>query len=317
MGIQFFLPSFKHRSFGSYCSLVIICIIYGCSPPNPHELVSPTTGQIKIMVDENLKDLIEQERQAFEATYKYAKLDIRYLPEVDVLNEFFGDSITVIFTARDLSASELDFFSQKKYFPRRTHFATGALAFIASKNNKDSALTYEVLIAQLKDSTLGKRFVIENARSGISSQMLEILGVDRLPGHFFAQQTKKDVIQYVSSHPDAIGIIDYSDISDSDAAYTRYVLDAVSLLSISRPKDSVQMGYLKPFQYNLQDKLYPFTRKLYSINKTGLNDLGAGFSAYVAGHIGQKIVLKAGLLPEYQSARWIELKSGPNPVVEK
>ncbi|MEO5583173.1 MAG: hypothetical protein ABIR66_10805, partial [Saprospiraceae bacterium] len=122
---------------------------------------------------------------------------------------------------------------------------------------------------------------------------------------------------YIQLDHAAIGIIDYSDISDSDLSSNKQLFQATNLLAITRPKDSVQHGYLRPYQYNLQDRLYPFTRDLYFVSTSGLNDVGMGFIAFVAGEIGQKIVLKSGLLPKYQTERWIELKSGPKPVIVK
>ena len=63
-----------------------------------------------------------------------------------------------------------------------------------------------------------------------------------------------------------------------------------------RPKDSVQYGFLHPYQYNLQDRRYPYTRDIYYISRSGKSDLGLGFASFIAGEIGQKIILKAGLL---------------------
>ena len=63
------------------------------------------------------------------------------------------------------------------------------------------------------------------------------------------------------AHDNAIGIIDYAAIGDSDSAFTREVLRASKPVGVSRPQDSIQYGFLKPFQYNLQDRKYPFTRE--------------------------------------------------------
>jgi hypothetical protein len=35
--------------------------------------------------------------------------------------------------------------------------------------------------------------------------------------------------------------------------------------------------------------------------------VGIGFASFIAGEIGQKIILKAGLLPRYQSERVLEI----------
>jgi phosphate transport system substrate-binding protein len=115
------------------------------------------------------------------------------------------------------------------------------------------------------------------------------------------------VLDYVNRDDRAIGIIDYSAISDSDEPYTKRVLAEATLLGISRPADSTQFGFVRPYQYNLQDRKYPFTRDLYVISKSGKTDVGIGFASFIAGEIGQKIILKAGLLPRYQSERVLEI----------
>ena len=97
------------------------------------------------------------------------------------------------------------------------------------------------------------------------------------------------------------------DISDCDSAYTREVLGKIRLLGISRPADSTQVGFVKPFQYNLQDRKYPFTRDLYFIIQSGKSAVGIGFASFICGEIGQKIILKSGLLPKFQSERIIEI----------
>ena len=43
--------------------------------------------------------------------------------------------------------------------------------------------------------------------------------------------------------------------------------------------------------------LYPLKRPIYLLNYQGKNGLGMGFASFVAGDIGQRIILKSGLLP--------------------
>jgi phosphate transport system substrate-binding protein len=159
------------------------------------------------------------------------------------------------------------------------------------------------------DASSGVNFVIENVKSGITAEVLRLINKSELPGHFYALASKKEVLAYVEAHDNAIGIIDYVDIGDSDSAFTRDVLAQIHLIGISRPQDSIQAGFVKPFQYNLQDSKYPFTRELYMINNTGKSDVGIGFASFVCGEIGQKIVLKAGLLPKFQTERNLEFNN--------
>jgi len=159
--------------------------------------------------------------------------------------------------------------------------------------------------------------VIEDVKSGIAREVLQFINQPTLPSHFYALPSKKEVLDYVEAHNNAIGIIDYSDISDTDNPYTQEVLNSIQLIAISRPQDSIQAGFVKPFQYNLQDHKYPFTRDLYVITKTGKSDIGIGFASFICAEIGQRIILKAGLLPLFQTERNLEINQTPDLKVIK
>jgi len=272
-------------------------------------MVGPTIGSLDIISDESIKDIVQQEEEIFERNYKYANLNITFLNEYDMFLKFSADSIDAIMTTRALTKEEMDHFEKHNVHPRQYTFAKGALAFVTNKNQQDTAYTYEEILAMFEASAKGNVFIIENAKSGITNEILQLIDKPALPGHFYALNSKKEVLDYVLKHDKAIGIVDWSDISDSDNALTKEVLNTINLIGISRPVDSIQHGFVKPYQYNLQDDLYPFTRELYFISKTGMTDVGTGFASFISGDIGQKIILKAGLLPKFQSERIIEIKN--------
>ncbi len=267
----------------------------------------PTIGKLTILADESIKDIVMQEEEIFEREYPYAHLDIRYTNEFDLFSTLLVDSIDVIICTRSLKDDELKYLQQRNSLPKTYPFATSAIAFIRNKQSQDTTLTYEQLFTLFRNEDAGVNFVIENVKSGISGEILRLLNTEKLPAHFYALPSKKEVLEYVQAHDNAIGIIDYSDISDTDNSYTAQVLASIHLMGITRPADSTQFGFVKPFQYNLQDWKYPFTRELYVISNTGKSDLGVGFASFICGEIGQKIILKAGLLPKYQTERQIEI----------
>ncbi len=270
-------------------------------------MTGPTIGKLNILADENLKYIIEQEEDIFERTYKYADVNIHYLPEFELVKTFMDDSFKTAIISRALTNEERQFFIDRGVTPREFPFATSALAFITSGQPKDTAYTYEQMMLFWKTPESGKIFVIENAKSGIAYEVMRLLETNTLPSHFYALKDKNEVIKYLSEHENAIGIVDWSDISDSDNANAKNIMAGVNLLGISRPVDSIQNGYIKPYQYNLQDRQYPLTRDLYFISTTGMSDVGMGFATFIAAEIGQKIILKAGLLPKYQYERIIEI----------
>ncbi len=297
--------------------LLLLLITASACVRKIEEIEGPTMGSLRILVDESIKDVVQQEEEIFERFYPYAHLDIIYTNERDMFIQLLEDSIDFIMTTRMLTADETEFLTQRQSVPKHFPFATSAIAFITKKVGRDSTFAYEKMISMLGDSTSGKLFVIENVKSGITQEVLQLINKADLPGHFYALPSKQEVLQYVMAHDNAIGIIDYSDIADSDSSYSREVLAQAQLLGISRPQDSIQYGFVKPFQYNLQDRKYPFTRDLYIINNTGKSNVGIGFASFICGEIGQKIVLKAGLLPKFQTERNIEITSGSDIKVVK
>jgi len=294
----------KNVSF--HIIVITFLLSTGCVKKS-EEMTGPTMGTIDIVADQTMKDIVEQEKQIFERTYKYAKLNISYANEHDMFKLFLADSIDAIMATRTLTTEETTYLNQFQSIARHYPFATGAIAFITNKNVKDTTATYEEMISKLGDASSGVLFVIENVKSGITQEVLKYIGQPTLPKHFYELPSKNEVLEYVQAHDDAIGIIDYSDISDSDNAYTRQVLESIHLMGISRPVDSIQDGFIQPYQYNLQDRKYPFTRDLYFISKTGKSDVGTGFASFISGEIGQKIILKAGLLPKFQTERYLEI----------
>ena len=293
--------------YGSaYYFLLLIGITFGCVK-KPEEMEGPTIGKLNILADESIKDIVMQEEEIFEREYPYAHLDIRYTNEYDMFSALLKDSIDVIVSTRALNPEEMKYLQQRNSLPKTYPFATSAIAFIRNRNSQDTTLAYEQLFSLFRNEASGTNFVIENVKSGITGEILRLLNADKLPAHFYALPSKKEVLEYIQAHDNAIGIIDYSDISDTDNAYTAQVLASIHLIGLTRPADSTQVGFVKPFQYNLQDWKYPFTRELYVISNTGKSDLGVGFASFICGEIGQKIILKAGLLPKFQTERQIEI----------
>ncbi|MHC0443657.1 substrate-binding domain-containing protein, partial [Flavobacterium sp. 3-210] len=68
-------------------------------------------------------------------------------------------------------------------------------------------------------------------------------------------------------------------------------------------------GYYSPTQNDLGEGKYPLARDLFIINCQGYSGLGMGFSSFIAGDIGQRIVLKSGLLPFKTPGRKLKIRS--------
>lgn len=264
-----------------------------------------TMGDAEIWCDVSLKKVIEQEEDVFEYHYKYANIKIKYATENEIIKAFYKDSLNVMIVSSSIDSNDIKKFNARKVFPRQYKFATSAIAFVTSKDNKLDSIKKEVLIDMMKDPNSKQRFVIENTNSGIASAILASIGMDKFNSNVFAKANKQEILAWLKQNPKDIALIDWCELGDSDDMEAKKMLNEVKLIGISNKKDDNH--YYKPYQYNLNGD-YPFTRDLYLIRRHGNTDVSLGFASFICGEIGQKIVLKAGLLPTYQSERWIEFK---------
>lgn len=302
----------------SVCFLNLL-VLMSCKQ-KASRISQPTIGYERLLCDQNLKYVISQEEDIFESNYKYAELDIQYFNETEVFKRLGTDSMTTAICCRPLTESESNFFIKNQVHPRHFPFAVGAIALLTNSNAKDSGILYETFESICKGLPVKNAafhsIVIEDIGSGIAHYLLQKFNLDSFGKNVYTLKDKNALFNYLTQDPGIIAIVDWSEFSDSDDRIQQQRLQGLKRLAITRPKDSIQMGYLLPDQYLFQDQKYPLTRTLYFISVSGKSDLGIGFASFVTGEIGQKILLKAGLLPLFQTDRWIELKSSPFKVVQ-
>jgi phosphate transport system substrate-binding protein len=299
-----------------YLIILLLVIISACKNEASVES-SPTIGKINIVCDIQLKDIIQQEEDIFEKQYKYADVDISYHNEYNVLKLLMEDSARIGILCRALNKQEIEFFKSRSVNPRMYPFAKGALALLCNKESKDTSIRYEDFIelctGRKKESGFFHTVIIEDVKSGISQYVLDKAQIQKYPENVYTLEDKQTILSYLKENKQAIAVVDWSEFADSDNTIQQAKLEGIKVLAVSRPKDSIQMGYLYPDQYHLQDDIYPLTRTYHVISISGKSDLGLGF---VSGDIGQKILLKAGLLPLFQTERWIELNNRDFRIIE-
>ncbi len=291
------------RLYIVFISTAVIFTISCKGRENIDETKASTLGNTEIWCDKSIEKIVSQEEEVFESAYKYANLDIKFDSESKIMKRFYEDSTDVIIVSHALDSLELKKFNSRKIYPRQYQFAVSAIAFVVNKNSPKTNFTYDEIIGLLVSDEAKNTIVIEGEGSGIANELLKHTREHKFGKNVYSRKSKEDVISWVLDNPSAIGAIDWSDISDSDDSKAKELLAKINLVGIS---SKVTKGeFVTPYQYNLNG-LYAFTRDLYMIRRLGQNDVSLGFASFVCSERGQKIVLKAGLLPKYQSERWVE-----------
>lgn len=283
-----------------------------------NDLDTPTTGEIKIAVDESLKPLFQAEIDGFEGIYQYAHIKPKYTSEKTAIEDLLNDSVRLAIVTRKLYPSEKQILDSAHIKGAQVLVAREAIALIVHKENTDSLISFDQLKKILNGeiskwdqlypkSNLGDlQLVFDHAQSGIVRYLTDTLHLTKLPSFCFGASTNEEVFAHVSKTKNAIGLIGLSWISDKEDPSANQFLKNVTVMGISTNED-----YLKPFKAYIAMKKYPLSRNVYIISREARSGLGSGFIAYVASDKGQRIVLKSGLVPATAPVRLVEIKKEP------
>lgn len=297
-------------------------LLYSCDG-NPSKLgESPTSGNIKISCDGSFELIINAEINTFQSLYANAKIHPSYKPEAEVVEDFLNDSIRTIIITRKLTKDEEQVLARTQNFARTTKVAHDGICFITSKENPDSNLRYDQIEAIFSGklnkwsqidpkSKLGDLLVVfDNARSSNFRFVQDTFMMGSTPpANCFAVKSNAEVLAYVKNKKNAIGVIGLNWISDKDDTISHNFLSDIRIMAIGNQGDTEGNGmFRKPFQGYIADGSYPLIRDVYVICRESFAGLGSGFASFVAGDVGQRIILKSGLVPATMPIRLVRVK---------
>ncbi len=305
----------------SIFAVVLMLFVTGCSYDYKNT-DGPTTGKLRIGIDDSYTLMMDSQVYTFEALYQYAKILPTLEPEADVVRDLMNDSIKAALISRDLTDAEKSVFVNKHRIVTTTKVATDGIALIVNPENPDSNFSMatvqalfegrDSLWSQLtKDSKLGKiNIVFDNDRSCNARTISEtILHKKPFSKNTFAVKSNAEVINYVNKNKNAIGVISVSWISDMHDPTSQDFLSKIKVVGLSAKENPELSDYKKPYQAWIYEKTYPLIRDVFFV-KTGLEEtLGSGFAAFVAGEKGQLIIHKMGMVAATAPVRTIKIST--------
>ncbi|MEO0312738.1 MAG: hypothetical protein RIQ89_2395 [Bacteroidota bacterium] len=306
--------------------LFVAVFLSACSPTNkPKFTDTPTSGDILILCDEAYQPIIQVEVDTFMHLYNRAKIRVKYLPETLVFNELLNnDSVRIAITGRKLLPHENDVFTNRKLIPIHTKIAYDAVALICNKKNSIERLLHNQVAEiingsttnwnQLKSTMAKDSIVLVYDRTGsINFRFLTerfLSNQNKLPNNAYALNGNLEVIDYISKHQNAIGVISINWLSDLDSDSVKAKKENIQVISISEEGvDSSMADYFTPQQAFIATKKYPFIREVFTISREGRSGLGTGFASFLAGDTGQRLIRLMGLLPATVPIRIVNVHS--------
>ncbi len=314
------------------CILLLILLGGACSPSPRSENAaadkpatsrtfqreSGTSGDIYIAVDESFQPIMEAQIANFMGLYPDAKVTAIYLPGEDAIEAMLNsDSIRLVIATRELTREEERVLEAQTTSAKPSRLATDAIALVVNRDNQDTILTRDQMIgiltgeiaswkeinpeSPLDDITL----VFDNAQSSTVRYMQDsVIQGKTLTEKVFAADTNPEVLEYVAKTPNALGIIGVAWISDQDDEKSTGFKENVSVVKLESEKDCSYGGkFFQPYQGFIFEQCYPLRRGVFAILRESSFGLGTGFVSYLASDPGQRIILKAGLVPDRSPTR--------------
>jgi phosphate transport system substrate-binding protein len=305
-----------------------ITVISCNGPGSPGAQDTPTSGNVAVGVDETFAPILQAQIDTFAKLYPNAHVKMSFQPEEKVMLDLLNDQIKVAVVSRELNAEEKADFEKQKITPRLTRVGIDGLAIVLNRANPDSLFT----VAQLADIFTGKtsnwnqisgkkdlaaiNVVFDANRSSTARFVRDsVTRGAALTKRVFAATSNPALLDYVATHPSAIGVVGVNWISDRDDPASMKFANKVRVASITARPNPTPNDYIQPYQVYLAEKTpeqiaehpelqnYPLRRNLYIISREARAGLGTGFASFVAGKNGQLIFQKSGLLPAQMQAR--------------
>lgn len=317
--------------------LCIISLIFFVTSCNDRKIIrtdTTTSGIIEIAVDECLAPIIEEQIAVFEALNPDATIIPVYTNELEAYSLFVKDSMRVIVGTRELTANETKTIKDRKQRVWSQKLAVDGIALIVNQTNPDTLISTSTLKKIITgeitdwnqiypDSKLGKiAIVFDSPNSSTVRYIKDEISKDTPIGSHVRAISKdtatvdiqertpnQRVIDYVSSAPNALGLIGVNWISNPTDTTSLSFINKIKVMSVSKEETATLNNSYKPFPYQFALGQYPLQRDVYIIISDVRGGLASGFVNFSAGEKGQRIVLKAGLLPATQVTRLVKIKT--------
>ncbi len=276
---------------------------------------TPTSGSVRFAVAESQVALMQQEVDEFHRLYPDARVELVPTTTRGAVVLLLNDSIRFICTDRALNQEEIDVAGRANLEYRQLRVAEDGLAIIVNRENP----MLEIRQSTLRDIVSGRitswsgvpeskwNAPVTLALTGKNSGTYELLvrhflhlETDIQPGYI--GETQADITKFVTSTPGAIGVVGAAAIRDTSLNIRALAVESIDSTS------GQSLGYVRLHQANIYRSLYPLHYPVYFYSTAPGKSVATGFTTFVAGNAGQKIVQNSGLSPATVPVRLVQLK---------
>lgn len=250
-------------------------------------------GTVEMYVESSVYPIVEDINEVFKTYYNNADIKLKMLSQNEILNSVYKDSGRLAILPKSFTAKELEVF-KGRVAPKVTPIAKDAVLFITQKNATDTLIKYQDVIDVFKGTKKSEKvFVFHDANSTIVSSIMKDAGVSSISKNVYYAKTVEEIVSYIDKNKNAVGVVGINWMLQPDAKIKEGIKQLRSMLVYN---DSLK-NYYAPSQSTIADNTYPLIRTINIIDVQGKAGLGTGFASFAASDKGQRIILKAGLMP--------------------
>lgn len=283
----------------------------GCSNNKKEKKDDILAGELPVVVDETLLPLFLEQKEVFESSYYNAKIKEEAKPEVQAVNSLLKGDVAFAVLARTLTDEEQKGFEIRSLKPRVYSLAYDGIILVGNVADRDSSVRVNDIIELIKGNKVREfSLVFDNLNSSVFRYFRELGNIEKAANTFVSTKTgAKEVLQEIAGNSGKVGLISYNQFLSLESSFREK--DKIRILSVLNEK-SKAIQYVKPSQTTLATGEYPLKREIFVLNYQPNLGLGIGFSAFMTGDRGQRIVLKSGLLPFTMPGREIIIRDNIN-----
>jgi phosphate transport system substrate-binding protein len=284
--------------------LLLVAGLAGCASQRRPGVVedSLTSGRITIVCAPEARDLIVRERDAFQALYPQASIEVRTGTSRDAVGALFAARCDAGVITRELTPEERAAAVRGGLELEGYRFARDALLAVVNPSNPVENVSVSELRqvytgatrdwSQLAGARRAIRPVVQPMESDVTEFFAEkIMGGEPIRARVLTEGTDSAVVARVSADPQALGYVTLA-----------WAGRGARPLRVS---PLTGLPYVQPDMESVYTGKYPISRLFNYYIRSGGPMLAGVFITFVTSHSGQRIVQEAGLVPTAVPVRFV------------
>ncbi|ERJ61438.1 hypothetical protein M472_22025 [Sphingobacterium paucimobilis HER1398] len=290
---------------------VTVLGLTGCSNAKKEKKDDILTGVLQVAVDETVLPLFLEQKEVFESSYYNAKIEEHANPEVQVVNSLLNGDVAFAVLTRQLTEEEQNGFKARSLTPRIYSVAYDGIILVGNIADVDTSVNVSDILELMKGNNVKDySLVFDNLNSSIFRYFKELGKMEKAANTYVeARAGAEAVLKEIAENKGKVGLISYNQFLSLKSSFSEK--DKIRILSVVN-EESGERKFIKPSQTSLATGEYPLKREIFVLNYQPNMGLGVGFSAFMTGDRGQRIVLKSGLLPYTMPGREIIVRDKIN-----